>query len=121
MVSTFGFGTHATDESTQFWTSTLKEVYKGDEGRKKARMAVMCLLERDGLLLRLGDIKCPVYWLQGTEDAPYGNEVQKEQIEMFTKAKEKRLVFVEGGAHYLNATNAKEVNEAVLEMVKKYA
>jgi microsomal epoxide hydrolase len=27
---------------------------------------------------------------------------------------------VEGGAHYLNATNPKEVNEALLEMVTKY-
>jgi microsomal epoxide hydrolase len=27
---------------------------------------------------------------------------------------------IEGGAHYLNATNPKEVNVALLEMVKKY-
>jgi microsomal epoxide hydrolase len=29
-------------------------------------------------------------------------------------------MMVEGGAHYLNATNPKEVNEALLEMVTKY-
>lgn len=121
MVAKFGFGSHATDASTAFWTSILKEVYSGDEGRRKARMAVMCLLGRDSLCLRLKDVKCPVYWLQGTEDAPYGAQVQYEQIELFTGSKEAKLSIVDGGAHYLNATNPNEVNEAVLAMVSKYA
>ena len=64
MVGAVGFGTFATEERVNFWTKTLQEVYRGDEGRKKVRMALTCLLERDGLLLRLVDIKCPVYWLQ---------------------------------------------------------
>jgi microsomal epoxide hydrolase len=64
MVGGIGFGASASEELSAFWTKTLKEVYKGDEGRKKVRMAVICLLSRDGLLLRLGDIKCPVHWLQ---------------------------------------------------------
>lgn len=121
MVASFGFGAHATEESTAFWTGVLKETYAGDEGRRKARMAVLCLMSRDSLTLRLGDVACPVYWLQGTDDTPYGCQVQHEQIELFTGSKEKRLSIVEGGAHYLNATNPKEVNEAVLEMVRKYA
>ena len=79
------------------------------------------MLSRDSLTLRLGDLKCPVYWLQGTEDTPYGCQVQHEQIELFSGSVERKLSIVQGGAHYLNATNAKEVNEAVLEMVKKYA
>lgn len=121
MVASFGFGAHATEESTAFWTKVLKETYAGDEGRRKARMAVLCLLSRDSLTLRLGDVGCPVHWLQGTEDAPYGCRVQEEQLELFSGSVDKRLSIVEGGAHYLNATNAKEVNEAVLEMVKKHA
>lgn len=64
MVGGIGFGACATEELSAFWTKTLKEVYKGDEGRKKVRMATICLLSRDGLLMRLGDIQCPVYWLQ---------------------------------------------------------
>ena len=64
MVGSLGFGTGVTTETIDFWKNTLKDVYKGDEGRKKVRMAVICLLERDGLLLRLGSITCPVYWLQ---------------------------------------------------------
>jgi microsomal epoxide hydrolase len=64
LVGGIGFGAAATAERSAFWTQTLKDVYKGDEGRKKVRMALNCLLERDGLLLRIGDIKCPVHWLQ---------------------------------------------------------
>lgn len=120
MVASFGFGSHATDESTNFWTSVLKETYAGDEGRKKARMSVLCLMSRDSLMLRLSDVTCPVNWLQGTDDAPYGCQVQHEQIELFTGSEDKKLSLVEGGAHYLNATNPEEVNSAILRMVKKY-
>jgi pimeloyl-ACP methyl ester carboxylesterase len=121
MVASFGFGSHATDQSTAFWTKVLKETYAGDEGRRKARMAVLCLMSRDSLTLRLGDITCPVYWLQGTQDTPYGCQVQHEQIELFTASKDKKLEIVDVGAHYLNATNPQEVNKAVLDMVSKYA
>lgn len=64
MVGSLGFGGGVTPETVQYWKIALKDIYRGDEGRKKVRMAVLCLLERDGLLLRLGDITCPVYWLQ---------------------------------------------------------
>ncbi|KAL5365186.1 Alpha/Beta hydrolase protein [Aspergillus floccosus] len=120
MVGSFGFGAHATAESTAFWSDTLRDVYQGEEGRKKARMAVICLLERDGLLLRLGDIQCPVYWLHGTEDAVYSTQVAAEQIQLFVRSPEAKLVPIEGGAHYLNATNPVQVNQALLEMVNKY-
>jgi hypothetical protein len=69
MVGSLGFGTGATAEMMQFWAETLKSVYKGDEGRKKLKMALACLLERDGLLLRVRDVTCPVYWLQ-VSDCP---------------------------------------------------
>ncbi|KAL2813753.1 Alpha/Beta hydrolase protein [Aspergillus cavernicola] len=120
MVGSVGFGAFATEERVGFWTKTLQEVYRGDEGRKKVRMALNCLLERDGLLMRLGDVKCPVYWLQGTEDTPFGTIVPAEQILLFTRSKEASLEMVAGGAHYLNATHPGPVNEALLRMVEKY-
>ena len=43
-----------------------------------------------------------------------------EQIEHFTSSPEAKLVMIEGGAHYLNATNPVEVNKVLLEMVNKY-
>jgi hypothetical protein len=64
MVGGIGFGSSPAPEVTAFWTETLKIVYRGDEGRKKLKIALVNLLERDGLLLRVRDIKCPVVWLQ---------------------------------------------------------
>ncbi|KAK7417436.1 hypothetical protein QQX98_004555 [Neonectria punicea] len=121
LVASVGFGAAVTPETLSFWDETLKNVYTGDEGRKKLRIAVACLLERDGLLLRLRDIKCPVYWLQGTEDPVFKQIVPAEHIKLFTSAPEATLTFVEGGGHYLSATSPKEIEEAVLKMVKKYA
>ncbi|KAK4165535.1 Alpha/Beta hydrolase protein [Cladorrhinum sp. PSN259] len=121
MVATLGFGDKGTPEMTTFWTEALKAIYKGDEGRKKLKMALACLLTRDGLLMRVRDILCPVYWLQGTKDAPFGMTVPKEHIELFVGAREKELSFVEEGGHYLNATSPEEVAKAVLRLVEKYA
>ncbi|ENH63306.1 hypothetical protein FOC1_g10009201 [Fusarium oxysporum f. sp. cubense race 1] len=110
LVSSVGFGSNPSPETLAFWDETLKQVYRGDEGRKKLRIAVVNLFERDGLLLRLRDVKCPVYWLQSAE-----------HIKLFTSSPEATLEFVEGGGHYLSATNPKEINEAILKMVNKYA
>ncbi len=65
-----------------FCTKALMETYKGDEGRKKARIAVLCLMSRDSLTLRLRDVEGLVYWLQGEEDKPFGCLVQYGQIEL---------------------------------------
>ncbi|KAL2851180.1 Alpha/Beta hydrolase protein [Aspergillus pseudoustus] len=120
LVGSVGFGAFATEERVDFWVKTLQEVYRGDEGRRKVRMALNCLLERDGLLMRLGDIKCPVFWLQGTKDTPFGITVPSEQIRLFTRSIEAKLQMVEEGAHYLNATHPEAVNSALLQMVQKY-
>ncbi|KAH8802575.1 putative alpha/beta hydrolase [Xylogone sp. PMI_703] len=120
MVSTLGFGA-VSEETVGFWTQTCREVYTGDEGRKKLRMTLVNLLTRDGILLRLSDIKCPVHWLHGTDDPVYSAKtIPHEHIKLFTNAIDTKVSILEGGSHYLNATNPKEVNEAVLEMVQKY-
>lgn len=64
LVAGVGFGDHGTPETAAYWTRVLKTVYRGREGRQKARLALLNLLTRDGLLLRLGDVQCPVHWLQ---------------------------------------------------------
>ncbi|KAK3906047.1 Dihydrolipoyllysine-residue acetyltransferase component of acetoin cleaving system [Staphylotrichum tortipilum] len=126
MVATLGFGAAGTAELVSFWTETVKTVYTGDEGRKKLKMALACLLDRDGLLRRVRDIVCPIRWLQvyatlsGTEDAPYGTQIPVEQIKLFTSSKDATLTMIEGGNHYLNATNPAEVATALLDLVNKY-
>lgn len=94
MVGSVGFGDHGTPDKSAFWTKTLQEVYRGDEGRKKAKMALLNLLTRDGLLLRLKDIKCPVHWLQvcvlrlsflsPALENPYSRTLRKENLKMET-------------------------------------
>ena len=64
MVASIGFGAAVSDETVSFWKKTVAECYAGDDGRMRLRMALICLLERDGLLMRLSDVKCPVHWLQ---------------------------------------------------------
>lgn len=63
MVVNLGFSGTVSPETASSWDETLQIVYSGDHGRKKLRMALTNLLSRDGLLLRIRDVKCPVYWL----------------------------------------------------------
>lgn len=51
------------NEAREFWRKTIKENYRGDEGRRRIRMAAINLAERGGLHLRLPDVRCPVLWL----------------------------------------------------------
>ena len=84
-------------------------------------MAAINLSERDGLHQRLPDVTCPVLWMHGTDDAVYSVANAKEEIEMFVSAKEKRVVVVEGGKHFLSFSHPAEVDRAVVEFVSKYA
>lgn len=121
MVASLGFSGTVGKDVLSFWDQTVKDVYSGENGRKKLRMALINLMERDGLLRRVRDIKCPVYWLQGTQDVVFGVKIPAEHIKLFTSSPEATLTFVEGGGHYLNATSPKQVEEAILKMVRKYA
>ncbi|PQK09160.1 hypothetical protein BB8028_0001g12310 [Beauveria bassiana] len=121
MVVNVGFSGSVPDDFSSFWHKTLKTVYSGDEGRKKLRIAILCLLERDSILLRLRDIRCPVYWLQGSSDPVFGRVMPEQHIQLFTSAPETKLTFIDGGGHYLNVTHPEEVNFALLNMVEKYA
>lgn len=58
-----GFGPGCPSDVREFWIGELKKNYEGEEGRKRIRMAAINLRDRDGLHMRLGDVKCPVLWL----------------------------------------------------------
>lgn len=58
-----GFGKGVSSEMRDFWRKTIQANYRGDDGRRRARMAAINLRERDGLHGRLFDVKCPVMWL----------------------------------------------------------
>jgi alpha-beta hydrolase superfamily lysophospholipase len=58
---------------------------------------------------------------QGTDDAVYSVANAKEEIGLFTGSSEKRLEVIQGGQHFLSASNPDEVYKFVVEFVEKYA
>lgn len=58
-----GFGPEVSEDVMTFWKKEIQFNYQGDDGRKRARMAAINLRDRDGLLGRVGDVRCPVLWM----------------------------------------------------------
>jgi len=116
-----GFGNDCDASVRSFWRETIKANYEGDDGRRRARMAAINLRERDGLHGRLFDVRCPVLWLHGTSDVVYSVSNAEQEIKLFTNAKSADLITVTGGAHFLSASHPKEVDQALIEFVGKWA
>lgn len=76
MVAGLGFSGTVGQDVLSFWDQTVKEVYSGDEGRKKLRVALINLMERDGLAGRIGAARYgirrrvinPIEWYVRTPD-----------------------------------------------------
>ncbi|MCJ1305931.1 hypothetical protein MMC08_008748 [Hypocenomyce scalaris] len=115
-----GFGKNCDSSVRDFWKKTIKNNYRGDAGRRRARMAAINLRERDGLHGRLFDVVCPVMWLHGTSDAVYSVENAQEEIKLFTNSPHADLVIVKDGQHFLSASHPKEVDNALVEFVSKW-
>jgi pimeloyl-ACP methyl ester carboxylesterase len=107
-------------EEREFWLAAYRENYAGDAGRHRLRVSTVNLRDRDGLHGRLDDVRCPVLWLHGTADQVYSVANAEEEIRMFTRSPEARLETVEGGQHFLSASNPAEVGSAAIEFVKRW-
>lgn len=116
-----GFGKNVDKSVREFWQKTIQGNYQGDDGRRRARMAAINLRERDGLHGRLFDVRCPVLWLHGTDDVVYSVSNAQHEIKLFTNAKAADLVTVADGAHFLSASHPKEVDQALINFVGKWA
>ncbi|MBY5473379.1 MULTISPECIES: alpha/beta fold hydrolase [Rhizobium] len=116
-----GLGVNVSDEARAFWAKKLRENYKGDEGRRRIRMCAINLRDRDGLHGRLDYVECPVLWLHGTEDLVYSIANARKEIAGFTNSKSAELKIVEGGNHFLSATNPAEVNAHTVEFISKWS
>ncbi|KAL3428030.1 alpha/beta hydrolase [Phlyctema vagabunda] len=116
-----GFGKDCDKTVRQFWNETIKANYLGDDGRKRIRMAAINLADRDGLHSRLPDVKCPVLWLHGTADKVYTVSNAREEIKLFTNSKDAQLVVVKDGQHFLSFSHPKEVDDALIGFVEKWA
>ncbi|KAL8945691.1 MAG: hypothetical protein Q9222_007806 [Ikaeria aurantiellina] len=115
-----GFGQNCDKGVRDFWVKTVKANYRGDDGRRRARMAAVNLRDRDGLLGRLFDVKCPVMWMHGTEDAVYSIANAEQEIQLFVNSPSAEVVRIQDGQHFLSASHPEDVDSAVLSFVKKW-
>lgn len=108
-------------EEREFWLATYRGNYAGDAGRHRLRLSTVNLRDRDGLHGRLDEVRCPILWLHGTADQVYSVANAQEEIRMFTRSPEARLETIEGGQHFLSASNPAEVDSAAIDFVKRWA
>lgn len=108
-------------EERAFWLAVYRANYAGDAGRRRLRLSTVNLRDRDGLHGRLDDVRCPVLWLHGTADQVYSVANAQEEIRMFTRSPEARVEIIEGGQHFLSASNPAEVDSAAIDFVKRWA
>lgn len=121
LLTTLGVGANANPDLVSAMTADTKANYTGDLGRQRARMCAINLRDRDGLHGRLYDVHAPVLWMHGTADAVYSATNAQEEILLFVNSTDAKLVTVEGGHHFLSASNPKEVEPAVIDFIKKWS
>jgi 3-oxoadipate enol-lactonase len=80
------------------------------------RLAFGCLIDRDDLTGRLGEISCPALILHGTDDAAI--PMARAEVLRAGLAGPATLVQIEGGTHTANMTNPDQVNAAMLEFLR---
>lgn len=116
-----GLGADVPDDEREFWRTTYRRHYAGDDGRRRLRISTINLRDRDGLHARLGDVRCPVLWLHGTADEVYSVANAEEEIRMFSGSANAELRVVDGGQHFLSASHPAVVNAAAAEFVGRWA
>jgi len=75
----------------------------------------------DGLEARLDGVTCPVLWLQGTADQVYSVANAEDGITRFTTSPSAELQIVDGGQHFLTASDPDTANTATLAFVEKWS
>ena len=115
-----GLGDNVTPEERSFWHATYQQHYVGDAGRRRLRMCTINLRDRDGLHGRLDSVRCPVLWLHGTDDRVYSVANAEDGISRFVNAADAELRVVQGGQHFLSASDPDDVNTAAIAFVERW-
>jgi 3-oxoadipate enol-lactonase len=84
--------------------------------RDELRLAFRCLMDRDDLTGRLGEISCPALIVHGTADAAI--PVAKAEVVHAGLAGPADIVLVDGGSHAANLSHPDQVNVALLEFLR---
>jgi len=80
------------------------------------RLAFRCLMDRDDITGRLGEISCPALILHGTADAAI--PMERAEVVRAGLAGSVTLVSVEGGSHAANLSHPDQVNVALLKFLR---
>lgn len=115
-----GLGDQVDEETRAFWHATHQQHYTGDDGRRRLRTSSINLRDRDGLHGRLDEVRCPVLWLHGTEDRVYSVANAQDEIGRFTSSPHAELQVVEGGQHFLSASDPATVDAATVEFLRRW-
>jgi 3-oxoadipate enol-lactonase len=78
--------------------------------------AFRCLMDRDDITDRLGEITVPALILHGTADAAI--PMERAEIVQAGLAGPTTMVHVEGGSHAANLSHPDQVNAAMLEFLR---
>ena len=116
-----GLGDDVSDAEKEFWIKTYRQNYTGDAGRRRLRTSTVNLRDRDGLEARLGEITCPVLWIHGTADTVYSVDNARDGIARFTASPSAELTVVDGGQHFLTASNPEVANPALRDFVARWS
>ena len=115
-----GLGDTVSPDERAFWHATYAQHYVGDAGRQRLRMCTINLRDRDGLHGRLDSVRCPVLWMHGTDDRVYSVANAEDGIARFVNAAQADLRVVEGGQHFLSASDPADVNAATVEFIGRW-
>lgn len=116
-----GLGEYVSADEQEFWLKTYRANYTGDDGRRRLRTSTVNLRDRDGLEARLNEVTCPVLWLQGTADQVYSVANAEDGIARFTASPSAELVIVDGGQHFLTASDPEVANPAIRDFVARWS
>jgi pimeloyl-ACP methyl ester carboxylesterase len=115
-----GLGNDVPDEERAFWHAAYQATYTGDAGRRRLRISTINLRDRDGLHGRLDGIRCPVLRMHGTEDPVYSVANAEDEMRLFVNSAHADLRVVEGGQHFLSASDPDAVNPATAEFITRW-
>lgn len=116
-----GLGDTVSADERSFWHAEYQQNYTGDAGRQRLRISTINLRDRDGLHGRLDSVRCPVLWMHGTDDQVYSVRNAEDEIQRFVHATDAQLRVVEGGQHFLSASDPDVVNAAAVEFINRWA
>ena len=84
--------------------------------RDELLLAFRCLMDRDDITGRLGEISCPALILHGTADAAI--PMERAEAVRSGLAGPATLVSIEGGSHAANLSHPDQVNAAMLDFLR---